>query len=73
VAGCRDYCDDPFVSGATELVIVFALCIGDNCRSQWPHGLRRSSAAAWLLWSRVRIPLGVWMFACCVCVLCCHV
>jgi hypothetical protein len=37
-------------------------------RSEWPRGLRRS-AAAWLLGSRVRIPLGAWMFVCCV-VLC---
>jgi hypothetical protein len=27
----------------------------------WPRSLRRS-AAAWLLGSRVRIPLGAWMF-----------
>jgi hypothetical protein len=26
------------------------------CRSQWPHGLRRGSAAARLLGLRVRIP-----------------
>jgi hypothetical protein len=35
------------------------ICI---CRSQCPRGLRRRSAAAWLLGSRVRIPLGAWMF-----------
>jgi hypothetical protein len=34
-------------------------------RSQWPRGLRRSSAAAWLLGSRVRIPLRAWMFVSC--------
>jgi hypothetical protein len=32
------------------------------CLSQWPLGLMRRSAAAWLLGSRVRIPLGAWMF-----------
>jgi hypothetical protein len=37
------------------------------CRSQWPHGLRRRSAAARLLRSWVRIPPGVWMFVCCEC------
>jgi hypothetical protein len=31
-------------------------------RSQWPRDLRIGSAAAWLLGSRVRIPLGAWMF-----------
>jgi hypothetical protein len=35
-------------------------------RSHWPRGLRRRSAAAWLLGSRVRIPLGAWMFVSCV-------
>ena len=35
----------------------------------WPRDLRRRSAAAWLLGSKVRIPLRAWMFvsgACCV-------
>ena len=36
-------------------------------RSQWPRGLRRSSAAARLLRSWVRIPPGAWMFVCCEC------
>jgi hypothetical protein len=40
-------------------------------RSQWPHGLRRMSTAARLLWSWVRISLGAWMFICCV--VCCQV
>ena len=38
------------------------------CRSQWPRGLRRRSAAARLLlrlW--VRIPPGAWMSVCCEC------
>ena len=34
------------------------------CRSQWPRGLRRRSAAARLLRSWVRIPPGAWMFVC---------
>jgi hypothetical protein len=34
-------------------------------RSQWPRGLGRRSAAAWLLGSRVRIPLRAWMFVSC--------
>jgi hypothetical protein len=38
-------------------------------QSPWPRVLRRRSAAAWLLGSWVRIPLGAWMFVCCV-VLC---
>jgi hypothetical protein len=36
-------------------------------RSQWPRGLRRSSAAARLLRSWVSIPPGAWMFVCCEC------
>ena len=39
------------------------------CRSQWPRGLRRRSAAARLLRSWVRIPPGAWMFVCCECCL----
>jgi hypothetical protein len=34
-------------------------------RSQWPRGLKRSTAAR-LLRSWVRIPQGAWMFVCCV-------
>jgi hypothetical protein len=34
-------------------------------RSRWPRGLRRRSAAAWLLGSRVRIPMRTWMFVSC--------
>ena len=36
-----------------------------RCRSQWPSGLRRRSAAARLLRSWVRIPPRAWMFVCC--------
>jgi hypothetical protein len=35
-------------------------------RSQWPRRLRRRSAAAWLLGSRLWFPLGGWVFVCCV-------
>jgi len=37
------------------------------CRSQWPRGLRRRSAAARMLRSWVLIPPGAWMFVCCEC------
>jgi len=37
------------------------------CRSQWPRGLRRGSAAACLLGWWIRIPPGAWMFVCCGC------
>jgi hypothetical protein len=37
------------------------------CRSQWPRGLRRRSAAARLLRSWVRIQPGAWKFVCCEC------
>ena len=37
------------------------------CRSQWPRGLRRRSAAARLLRSWVRIPPEAWMFIRCEC------
>ena len=35
------------------------------CRSQWPRGLSRRSAAAYLLRSWVWIPPGACMFVCC--------
>jgi hypothetical protein len=35
------------------------------CRSQWPRGLRRMSAASRLLRLWVRIPAGAWMSLCC--------
>ena len=44
--------------------------INASCRSQWPRGLRRRSAATRLLRLWVRIPLGTWMSVCCeVCML----
>ena len=38
-----------------------------NCRSQWPRGLRRRFSAARLLRLWVRIPPGARMFVCCEC------
>jgi hypothetical protein len=38
-----------------------------SCRSQWPRGLRRGSAAAGLLGLWVRIPPEAWMFVPCDC------
>ena len=38
-----------------------------GCRSQWPRGLRRRSAAARLLGLWVRIPPKAWIFVCCEC------
>jgi hypothetical protein len=35
------------------------------CRSQWPRGLSRGSAAARMLRLRVRIPPEAWMSVCC--------
>jgi hypothetical protein len=40
----------------------FALLAYSCCRSQWPRGLRRRSAAERLRGSWVRIPAGAWMF-----------
>ena len=48
-------------------VINFDKTIKINCRSQWPRGLRRMSAAARLLRLQVRIPPGAWMSVCCEC------
>ena len=48
---------------------LICICHCYTCRSQWPSGLRRGSAAARLLVLRVRIPPGAWMFVshkCCV-------
>src|SRR5215470_2712791 len=40
-------------------------CVFKDRRSQWPHGLRRRSAAERLLGSWVRIPPRAWMFVSC--------
>jgi len=42
------------------------LCIW-SARSRWSCCLRRNSEVAWLLGSRVRMPLNVWMFVSSVC------
>ena len=46
-------------------IFVYCSCVG--CRSQWPRGLTRGSAAGRLLGMRVRIPPGSWMSVCCEC------
>ena len=46
---------------------VFNEAGGYFCRSQWPRGLMRRSAAARLLRSWVRILPSPWMFVCCEC------
>ena len=54
---------------------IYSMCTGKlqncscnqvHCRSQWPRGLRRRSAAARLLRWWVRIPPGAWICECCV-------
>ena len=49
------------------LVRDYIISVFIGCRSQWPRGLRRRSAAALLLRSWVRIPPGAWTFVCCEC------
>jgi hypothetical protein len=56
-----------------KYTILIKVFIEYGCRSQWPRGLRRKSASAWLLGSWVRIPLRAWMFVSCVSMLCCPV
>jgi len=51
----------------TITALVFTDATSFSCRSQWPRGLRRRSAAARLLRSWVRILPGAWMFVCCEC------
>jgi hypothetical protein len=68
------------IAKATSLKVVHRLKICQNInfngprlaggRSQWPLGLKRRSAAAWVLGACVRIRLGAWMFFCCVYMLC---
>ena len=48
-------------------MFIFSVCKLRRSRSQWPRGLRRRSAAARLLRSWVRIPLGAWILVCCEC------
>jgi hypothetical protein len=47
-------------------IYIYFVCVKE-CRSQWPRGLRRGTAAARLLRSWVRIPSAAWMFVCCEC------
>jgi len=54
-----------------QSVTVFGYVNIPHCRSQWLHGLRRTSAAARLLRLWVRIPPGSWMSV--VSVVCCQV
>ena len=51
--------------------VVYGIWNNSNCWSQWPRSLRRRSAAARLLRSRVRIPPEAWMSV--VSVVCCQV
>jgi len=45
----------------------YILIVNLYCRSQWPRGLRRRSAATRLLRLGVRIPPGAWMAVSCGC------
>ena len=47
--------------------LLFENVIFTLCRSRWPYGLRRRSAADCLLRLWVRIPPRTWMFVCCEC------
>jgi hypothetical protein len=49
------------------IIIIIIIIYNRLCRSQWPRGLRRWSAAARLLGLWVRIPPGSWTFVCCEC------
>jgi hypothetical protein len=46
------------VTGSTSKKKIFIFTNTGNCRSQFPRGIRRWSAASRLLGLRVRIPLG---------------
>jgi hypothetical protein len=49
------------------VVLDIALVYKCLSRSQWPGGLRRTSAANRLLRLWIRIPPGAWVFVCCEC------
>ena len=51
----------------TIITLYLGWLISYYCRSQWPRGLRRRSAAARLLRSWFRIPPGAWISVCCEC------
>jgi len=48
-----------------QLELIYLAQLQIPCRSQWPRGLRRRSAAARLLRLWVRNPPAAWMFVCC--------
>jgi hypothetical protein len=54
------------VNGGRQRAVLFYRCKCTDCRTQWPHGIRRRSTATRLLRSWVRNPPGTWMFVCCV-------
>jgi len=56
VRACVCVCVSPFLIYKHQVLY---------CRSQWPRGLRRRSAAARLLRSWFRITPGAWKFVCC--------
>ena len=57
--------DGLHIRGWSHKIIILYIIL--YCRSQWPRGLRRRSAADRLLRSWVPIPPGAWMFVCCEC------
>jgi hypothetical protein len=52
--------------------LIFSVYTSYRCRSRWPRGLRRGSAAALLRGLGVRIPAGTWMSVCCECCVYCQ-
>ena len=72
LCSCSQHPEDRHISSRNMSLITmhknyiyFSKCI--CCRSQWPGGIRRRSAAARLLRLWVRIPPGAWIFVCCEC------
>jgi len=53
------------VDSAAIPTLIFYFCTDLNCRSQWPPGLRRMSAATRLLILWVQVPARTWKFVCC--------
>ena len=56
-----------FVPTGSSLCRTISISRNYSCRSQWPRGLRRGSAAARLQGLRVRILSRAWMSVCCEC------
>ena len=50
-----------------SVTIIILFRVRQGCRSQWPRGLRRKSAATRLLRLWFRMPAGAWMPVCCQC------